>query len=130
LTPAVEMPRRTTGVICTLVNIHVTILSRIESYLRTTKRTQSQIKAQAQAKDKFRDQKAHSCGGDNLSDDATSANDDTKGDRSFATDHVCNLATNEAAKELPDGTDVVESRLPFCRKDVLAIRDISKIPTE
>ena len=50
LTPAVEMPRRTTGVICRLFSM-VPATDSIGTYFRATERSQCQVEAQAQTKD-------------------------------------------------------------------------------
>ena len=101
-----------------------------DSYLRTAKWAQSQIKAQSYSQDKFCSEETSPGDRDNLSDNAPGTKQDTNRDGFPAANLVGDLAANEAPEELTNGTDVVEGCLPLGRENVFAIELVAEVAAE
>ena len=93
--------------------------------LRAAERTKGEVKAQAETKDDFGAEEAPFAGCDDLSDNATGADDDTERDGLLAADLVGDIAAEKAPKKLSDCPDDVECGLPASRKNGLSLVDVS-----
>lgn len=112
------------------VNIDIHIFSGARLYLRAAQRPKSQIEPESKAENKLSSKKSTPAGGHYLSDDTRGTDDDAHSDGFLATHFVCNVATHEAPKELPNRAYNVESSLPVGRKNWFTLEDVAKVAAE
>ena len=94
--------------------------------LRAAERTKGEVEAQAKTKYDFGAEEASFASCDDLSDNATGADDDAERDGLLAADLVRDIAAEKASKKLSDCPDDVECGLPAGRKNSLSLVDVSR----
>lgn len=102
----------------------------MEAYFRSDQRSNGEIKPKPNAEYQFADEKSHSGCGCDLTDDSTRTNSDTSNQCPSSANAISYPTAKKATKELSDGANGIESRLPACRKYRLALEHVAKIATK
>lgn len=129
LTPAVVIPRRTTGETFSSVSF-VSHLGWVQTHLRGVQGTDGQVEAQPNSQDQLADKECSPGRGKDLSEDASARDQDSNGQGRPPTNTVRHDAAEKAPKELSHRGNRVEGTQPGRRNYEAISIFLAKVSSE